>query len=149
LRWITAPIGCEPIRKSAPPPALFQRLAYAACEPEWLSSARSSRIAPPLASSRRFIFGHRWGVHEVLRIAESHARLRDRLEHQVGVRERGGQHGFPWLGGLAEGAGERLLHDDVLAGPCRGDRDLVVAVRRRADIHDVHVGRFDERPIVG
>src|SRR5258705_6011129 len=75
LRWITAPIGCEPIRKRAPPPALLQRLAYAACDPEWLSSARSSRIAPPLASSSRFIFATRGGEHEAFALAPNHTSL--------------------------------------------------------------------------
>ena len=54
--WSTTPTGWEPMRRSDPPPERFHVAAYAACEPEWLSSARSSRIAPPDASSNRRSF---------------------------------------------------------------------------------------------
>ena len=91
---------------------------------------------------------HRRGVHEVLRIAEGDARPGNRLEHRIGVGQRRRQHRVPGLGRVAERAGQRLLHDDVLAGPGGRDRHLMVNIRGRADVDDVDVRRFDELSVV-
>src|SRR5262245_46418893 len=93
--------------------------------------------------------GDGWCVDEVLRIAEDDTGAGDRFEHGVGVGERGREHLLARLGRLAKGAGQGLLDDYVLAGSRGGDRDLVVAVGRRADVYDVDVGRLDQRPVIG
>jgi len=66
--------------------------------------------------------GHRRRVDEVLRVAERDPGLGDGFEHRVGVGERHRQHPFARLGRLAEGAGQRLLDDHVLAGLRRRDQ---------------------------
>src|SRR5262249_23799456 len=97
---------------------------------------------PPQLRDRR-------SIDEARRVAQGHAGLRDGLEDEVGVGERGRQHRLPGLGSRAEGAGQGLLDNDVLAGLRRRDSDEVMAVGRGAVIDHVHVGRGDERPVVG
>jgi hypothetical protein len=51
-----APTECTPMRNNAPPPVDFQSLENTEFEPEWFSSARSSRIEPLEAAISRRIF---------------------------------------------------------------------------------------------
>ena len=59
-----------------------------------------------------------------------------RLGGQQPRRLRGGQH----LVGLAQAAGERLLHEHRLAGAQREEGVLVVLAVRAGDVHGIHVG---------
>src|ERR671934_243913 len=74
-------------------------------------------------------------VDEILRVAEDDPRPGHRLQHGVGIAERGVEHARAVDVGRAEEARERLLDDHVLAGARGGNGDLVVAVGRRAHIH--------------
>ena len=85
------------------------------------------------------------GVDPVLGVAERHPRGPHGLAHGLGVGQGAGAHARARhvqadrraVPGLAEIAGERLLHDDVLAGRGGADGGHVVQGRGQADVDHV------------
>ncbi len=70
-------------------------------------------------------------------------------DHRPDAAGRGRLGGPGHLLGLLDGVRQRLLAQHVLARLERSDRDLGVAVARRADVHQVDVVAPDQRPPVG
>ena len=143
-------MGWEPIRSMEPPPAVSQRREYAAWEPEWLSSARRSSNVPPLASISRRSFATGGAYTKFSAYPMRDLVPATRVDHGVGVLHRLGKHRLPRHGArLGEAAGERLLHDEVLAGVGGVDGQRVVETRHHGQRHEVDILALQHRPMVG
>ena len=121
---------------SAPPPDSFRSKNHVAsgaqsCGPACPNAARTPTISPSVPDCDRVARGDDGrDVAEVVRDVQHDAGSSRRRDHLVG---------------LVDGARDRLLDEDVLAGLRRGDRLLGVERVRRADVDGVDVVASDHR----